>query len=134
MNEPTGAQLETVIIFTSQMETLAAFYQEALGIGLYQPSPGHLGCRVGDVYFGFDQVEAIYQQTHQSTGPTLWVTVADLQVTPSTGWCRWAQRSSIRPHASRGALSWPWSTTPMVTCWASRRTTGSSYAKALEDH
>jgi hypothetical protein len=42
--------LETVIIFTPNMEKLAAFYGEGLGIGPYQESPGHLGCNVGPIY------------------------------------------------------------------------------------
>lgn len=52
-----GTALETVIIFTAHMERLAGFYQEALGIGPFECSPGHMGCKVGAVYLGFDQVE-----------------------------------------------------------------------------
>lgn len=72
------ASLDTVIIFTTQMETLAEFYATGLGIGPYETSPGHLGCKVGSVYFGFDQVEALTGQTRRVT---LWFTMDDLQGT-----------------------------------------------------
>ena len=48
------ARLETVIVFTGQMEALASFYAEGLGIGPFERQPGHLGCQLGSVYFGFD--------------------------------------------------------------------------------
>ena len=48
-----GTLLETVIIFTAQMEELARFYCEALDIGPFEQSPDHMGCRLGDIYFGF---------------------------------------------------------------------------------
>lgn len=73
-----GAQLETVIIFTSQMEQLAQFYKEAFDLGEYGPSPGHLGQQVGPVYFGFDQVEEL---AVASPSITLWFTVDDIQAT-----------------------------------------------------
>ena len=74
-----GTWLETVIIFTEKMEELAAFYQEALELGPYERSPRHLGCRVGPVYFGFDQVEE--SQPAANAGATLWFTVDDIHDT-----------------------------------------------------
>jgi predicted enzyme related to lactoylglutathione lyase len=74
-----GTSLDTAIIFTGQMEALARFYGEALGIGPFERSPGHMGCRVGDVYFGFDQVEGA--TGNAEGGATLWFTVDDLQAT-----------------------------------------------------
>jgi predicted enzyme related to lactoylglutathione lyase len=74
-----GAWLETVIIFTKQIDELASFYQEALEIGPYEHSPGHIGCRVGPVYFGFDQVED--GESSPRMGATLWFTVDDIEDT-----------------------------------------------------
>lgn len=74
-----GPLLETVIIFTEHMDELASFYQDALEIGSYEHSPGHLGCRVGPVYFGFDQVEGGESSRHM--GATLWFTVDDIEAT-----------------------------------------------------
>ncbi len=77
--EQQGAALETVIIFSEHMEALASFYQEALGIGPYEHSPAHMGCQLGNVYFGFDQVEKV--EGEAPAGITLWFTVDDLQAT-----------------------------------------------------
>jgi predicted enzyme related to lactoylglutathione lyase len=74
-----GAALETAIIFTEHMESLAGFYQEGLGIGPYERSPGHMGCKVGPVYLGFDQVEGV--QAGSGGGATLWFTVDDIEAT-----------------------------------------------------
>lgn len=74
------AMLETVIIFTSQMELLADFYEQALDIGPYESAPGHLGCRVGLIYFGFDQVDKV-KGSYTSSGITLWFTIDDIQAT-----------------------------------------------------
>jgi len=70
------ASLDTVIIFTTRMEEMAAFYQEGLDIGPYEISPNHLGCRVGPIYFGFDQVEDAKQG---DSNVTLWFEVDDIQ-------------------------------------------------------
>ena len=78
-NTGQGSLLETVIIFTERMEELAAFYRDALQIGPYESSPSHLGCRLGAVYFGFDQVEE--DQGQSPGGVTIWFTVDDLQAT-----------------------------------------------------
>ncbi len=74
MTEKDGAALETVIVFTTQMETLAAFYQEGLELGDFNRSPGHIGMAVGPVYLGFDQVEA----SMGTGGTTMWFTVDDV--------------------------------------------------------
>ena len=74
----TGAQLETVIIFTPNMEELARFYQQAFDLGEYNTSPGHLGQQVGPVYLGFDQDE---DMTTASPSVTLWFTVDDIKST-----------------------------------------------------
>ena len=74
----TGAQLETVIIFTPHMDELACFYQQAFDLGEYDNSPGHLGQQVGPVYLGFDEVT---EMTTSSTNATLWFTVDDIQST-----------------------------------------------------
>jgi predicted enzyme related to lactoylglutathione lyase len=77
-NTSSGAQLETVIIFTAQMEKLALFYKQAFDLGEYQPSPRHLGQQVGSIYLGFDQVD---ETTPGSPTITLWFTVDDIQAT-----------------------------------------------------
>jgi predicted enzyme related to lactoylglutathione lyase len=71
--------LETIIIFTERMEELAGFYREALQLGSWERSPGHLGQRVGPVYFGFDQVDGVGPGS--GAGATLWFTVDDIQAT-----------------------------------------------------
>ena len=77
INQVTGAALDTAIIFTTDMESLAAFYQNGLELGEFERSPGHIGMRVGPVYLGFDQVDEV-----PSGGPvTLWFTVDDIETT-----------------------------------------------------
>ena len=72
-----GVALETAIIFTKQMESLARFYQDGLALGEMQFSPGHIGFQVGPVYLGFDQVDEV-----PGTGAvTLWLTVDDIEAT-----------------------------------------------------
>ena len=77
-NISSGTQLETVIIFTAQMEQLALFYKQAFDLGDYQASPGHLGQQVGPIYLGFDQVD---ETTTGNPTITLWFTVDDIQAT-----------------------------------------------------
>lgn len=74
-----GTRLETVIILTSRMEQLARFYHEGLGLGPYESSPSHLGQQLGQIYFGFDQLERDPSGTDARV--TLWFTVDDLQET-----------------------------------------------------
>jgi hypothetical protein len=52
-----GTALDTVIIFTHQMEAMVRFYKDGLGLGPFESSPGHCGCYCGAVYFGFDQID-----------------------------------------------------------------------------
>jgi predicted enzyme related to lactoylglutathione lyase len=78
-SEGPGTLLETVILFTERLEALAGFYREGLGIGPFQPSPRHLGCHLGPLYFGFDQVDKV--EGSPPAGVTLWFTVDDLQAT-----------------------------------------------------
>jgi len=74
-----GTSLETIIIFTCQMKALADFYRQGLDLGPYQESPHHLGCLVGSVYFGFDQIDADCAEVRSRSGPTIWFTVEDIQ-------------------------------------------------------
>lgn len=74
---PSGVSLDTVIFYTPNMEALATFYREAFDIGPFQELPGHLGCQVGPVYLGFDQVEE--GEGWGENGVTLWFTVDDLE-------------------------------------------------------
>ena len=76
--QPVGTVLETVIVFTSRMNELAEFYRTGLGIGPYQESPQHLGCLVGSVYFGFDQVDDEPAEARSKLGLTIWFTVDDI--------------------------------------------------------
>jgi predicted enzyme related to lactoylglutathione lyase len=75
--EASGTALETVIIFTSRMEELARFYQQALELGEFNLSPGHIGVQVGPTYLGFDQVD----EATSGAGVTVWFTVDDIQGT-----------------------------------------------------
>lgn len=79
--QPTGTSLGTVILFTTQMKALSEFYAQGLGIGPYQESPKHRGCRVGAVYVGFDQVDDTAEDSQRMVGPTLWFTVDDIHAT-----------------------------------------------------
>ncbi len=74
-----GTSLDTVIVYTTRMEMLADFYARGLGLGPYQASPNHLGCQVGHVYFGFDQVEGVDGEPPGAI--TLWFEVTDLEAT-----------------------------------------------------
>ena len=51
-----GAALETVILRTARMEPMADWYVDVLELGEWERFPGHLGQRVGPVYFGLDEV------------------------------------------------------------------------------
>ena len=78
--QPGGTALETVIVFTTRMKELAEFYRQGLNIGPYQESPQHLGCHVGSVYFGFDQVRDEPAEARSQLGPTIWFSVDDIHV------------------------------------------------------
>lgn len=78
MSEPTTT-LETVIIYSTDIESLARFYTDGLGLGPFVAAPKHLGCRVGATYFGLDQVEA--PPGSYPGAVSAWFTVPDLQET-----------------------------------------------------
>lgn len=67
---------DTIIIFTSRMTELAEFYRR--GLDLPEPSPhgpSHLGFRLENLYFGFDQVD---DDSVGGVGVTPWFAVPDL--------------------------------------------------------
>jgi len=80
MNTPldkSNTTLHTVIIQTSQMEKLAAFYGGGLELGEPAPTGGdHLGFQLPNAYFGFDNVE---EPPEQSGVISLWFEVDDLE-------------------------------------------------------
>ena len=82
--KPAGTSLETVIVFTPRMKELTEFYSKGLGIGPYQESANHLGCRIGSIYLGFDQVEDKIAAAQSQLGPTLWFTVDDIHASFDT--------------------------------------------------
>ena len=71
-----GTALDTVIIFTHQMEAMVRFYKDGLGLGPFESSPGHCGCYCGAVYFGFDQIDEHNEPRNSTVMP--WFTVEDL--------------------------------------------------------
>jgi catechol 2,3-dioxygenase-like lactoylglutathione lyase family enzyme len=75
----SATRLGTVIIFTRHMDALSHFYAEALGIGPYDHLPGHMGCEVGNIYFGFDQVDEL--EVDAGGRVTLWFIVDNIQST-----------------------------------------------------
>lgn len=80
MDRRTGPSLDTVIIYTTRMAELAAFYGDGLELPAYEAEgTRHLGCKVGEVYFGFDQGDEASGQPPSAV--TVWFTVDDLQRT-----------------------------------------------------
>lgn len=76
------AHIDTVIVFTGRMRNLAAFYQEALGLGdADNDGPGHVGWHLGDAYFGIDQVDVAGTIEEQLRGASIWFAVDDLDAT-----------------------------------------------------
>lgn len=73
-----GAAIHTVIIFTTRIEKLSEFYRLGLGIGPFQESPNHRGCHVGDIYFGFDQIDKDTDRSPMTSGTTIWFEVDDI--------------------------------------------------------
>ncbi|MEZ4709936.1 MAG: VOC family protein [Caldilineaceae bacterium] len=73
-------RLDTVILFTPQMEALANFYASGLGhAGDMHKSPGHVGFRLANgVYLGFDQVDVKGAGGLKETGVSLWFDVDSL--------------------------------------------------------
>jgi predicted enzyme related to lactoylglutathione lyase len=74
-----GTTLATVIMFTTDMEALAAFYRAGLELGPYDRSPKHMGQQVGPVYLGFDEVDSLEGDARANV--SLWFTVDHLQAT-----------------------------------------------------
>jgi len=72
-----AASLNTIIVYTSNMTSLANFYTRSLGIGPFDKLPGHLGCQFGSVYFGFDQVQECPDASN--CGITLWFEIDDIE-------------------------------------------------------
>lgn len=72
-------KLDTVIIFTHQMQTLADFYRQGLGYdGTINERPGHIGFTLDNgVYLGFDLVDT----PHRDGGVSLWFAVDNLDLT-----------------------------------------------------
>ncbi len=74
----TSANVDTVIIFTTDHEALAGFYEQALGLESPQRfGEGHIGYQLDSIYLGFDQVDDV--QPGRST--TLWFRVDDIEAT-----------------------------------------------------
>lgn len=76
------ATIDTVVIFTSRMEELAAFYCQGLGLSDAQPTGvDHVGLRVGEVYLGFDRVKEAGERGTEgpARGVSLWFRVENLE-------------------------------------------------------
>lgn len=75
----TKAILHTVIIQTSQLEKMAAFYGHGLQLGEATANGGdHLGFRLPNAYLGFDKVDA---PPKPSGVISLWFEVEDIEAT-----------------------------------------------------
>jgi len=72
-----ATSLDTVIVRSRRMEELAAWYGRVLGLGEWERMPGHMGQRVGPVWFGIDAVD----QAVPGTGVVAWFHVDDLDAT-----------------------------------------------------
>jgi predicted enzyme related to lactoylglutathione lyase len=78
-NNSTNAVLQTVIIQTSQMKTMAEFYAHGLELGQAAATGGdHLGFPLPNLYFGFDQVA---ESPPPSGVVSLWFEVDDIEAT-----------------------------------------------------
>jgi lactoylglutathione lyase len=73
MNKPIT--IDTIIIFTENLDSLSQFYAKGLGIGPYEKAPNHLGCQLGSVYFGFDRVA---KKENAGNSVTVWFSVEDI--------------------------------------------------------
>ncbi|MGB7094114.1 MAG: VOC family protein [Anaerolineales bacterium] len=82
MNKPinsTDAILQTVIIQTGHLKTMADFYAHGLELGESSATGGdHLGFPLLNLYFGFDQVEGA---PAPSGVVSLWFEVDDIEAT-----------------------------------------------------
>ena len=75
--------LDTFIIFTSQMETLAKFYEQGLNLGgPVESNDLHTGYLLpGGNYLGFDQIAGVEPVEAKAGGVTLWFRVEDVSAT-----------------------------------------------------
>jgi len=78
-NDSTNAVLQTIILQTNQMKTMADFYAQGLELGDSTATGGdHLGFPLPNLYFGFDQVE----EAPEACGAiSLWFEVDDIEAT-----------------------------------------------------
>ena len=75
VNRPS--RLDTVIVYTRDMERLSSFY--ATGLGLSEPNrvPGHIGFQLpSGLYLGFDETDEV---PVGAGGVSLWFDVDDLE-------------------------------------------------------
>lgn len=74
------AKVDTIILFTSQMERLADFYRKGLGLG--EPAEvqeNHIGFRIQDgLHFGFDQIDDVPVLKSKQGGASVWFRVENL--------------------------------------------------------
>lgn len=73
-----AGSIDTIIIFTENLEALAKFYQEGFGLGPYEEAPGHMGLRLGSIYFGLDHVQ---KKEEFGNSITIWFAVNDIKAT-----------------------------------------------------
>ena len=78
-NNSTNAVLQTIIIQTGQIKTMAEFYAHGLELGEAAATGGdHLGYPIPNLYFGFDLVD----ESPQPSGVvSLWFEVDDIEAT-----------------------------------------------------
>lgn len=75
----TPSRLDTVIVFTTDMERLSDFYARGLGLESPNRMPGHIGFELpSGVYLGFDEVDAA---PPRGGGVSLWFDVENLEHT-----------------------------------------------------
>lgn len=78
-NNSTNAVLQTVIIQTAQMETMADFYAHGFELGAAMATgDDHLGFPLPNLYFGFDRVP---ESPLPSGVVSLWFEVDDIEAT-----------------------------------------------------
>jgi predicted enzyme related to lactoylglutathione lyase len=77
MPEEPSVVLSTVIIQTSRIKELASFYDQGLNLGeALSTGDDHLGFKLSNLYFGFDQVEGGPKPTETVS---VWFEVGDIQ-------------------------------------------------------
>ena len=78
-NNSTNAVLQTIIIQTGQIKTMAEFYAHGLELGEAAATGGdHLGYPLPNLYFGFDLVDEV---PPPSGVVSLWFEVDDIEET-----------------------------------------------------